>query len=99
MQVIVERARYQIQDHLDTDDPHSEFGRALIASRERRTKATPGESNGLNCRHGVPTPRAEQLWHVIRYELVDVRSQQRGMAAWERWCRRNRPDMPGKGAD
>lgn len=52
------------------------------------------ERAGPNSRNGIPTPRAEQLWNVVHHELTNVRDNQAGHAAWERWCDRNRPDMP-----
>ena len=94
MQVIAERIRYQIDDHLRPAAPEYLFGRMILAARERRTKARPGEAPGLNMRHGVPTPRSEQLWHSLRHEWCSPRDQQAGRAAWERWCERNRPALP-----
>ncbi len=93
-QVITERTAFQVRDHMDTDDRQYQVNRFVISKRERRTKARPHESSGLNCMHGIPTPRAEQLWHVIRHELCDPRTNAAGTAAWERWCGQNRPDMP-----
>lgn len=93
-QVIAERTTFQIRDHLDSSAAQYRVNRMLVASRARRTKAYPHESNGLNCQNGIPTPRTEQLWHLIRHELTSPRDNQAGMAAWERWCRGNRPDMP-----
>lgn len=93
-QVVAERARYQIDDHLRPADAESLFGRVILATRERRTKIRKGEQPGINMQCGVPTPRSEQLWHSLRYEWCSPRDQQAGMAAWQRWCRRNRPAMP-----
>ena len=93
-QVVAERTTFQIRDHLDTDDSQYHANRTIIAARQRRTKADRNESNGLNCMHGIPTPRAEQLWHVLRHEWCDPRTTAAGTAAWERWCGQNRPDMP-----
>lgn len=93
-QVIAERTRLQIRDHLDGENPEFRTHCALLAARRRRTKVERWDRNGLGCHNGVLTPRAEMLWHVIRRELCDVRSNMAGMAAWERWRKRNRPDMP-----
>lgn len=94
-QVVAERTRNQILDHeADASDDQHRFNAAIIASRARDTKFRPGQSNNLNCRFGIPTPRSEQLWHSFRDDLCDVRSSQRGYTAWERWTARNRPDMP-----
>ena len=94
IQVVAERTRHQVQDHLDGEDDEACMGRRLIAKRPRRTKAKPGERDGLNCIAGIPTPRAEQLWNSILGEWCDVRTAQHGHAAWDRWVRGNRPDMP-----
>lgn len=94
VQIVAERTRYQIQDHLDGEDDEAKAGRRLIAKRERRTKAKHNERDGLNCITGIPTPRAEQLWNSMLSEWCDVRTGQLGRAAWERWARGNRPDMP-----
>lgn len=94
VQVVTERTTFQIRDHLDTDSSQYRANRMLIAARQRRTKPDRHESNSLNCRNGIPTPRAEQLWNVVRHELTDARDNHAGRAAWERWCDRNRPDMP-----
>lgn len=93
--ILSERTRYQIQDHLDGEDDEACMGRRLIAKRPRRTTAKPYEQDGLNCIAGIPTPRAEQLWNSILGEWCDVRTNQHGRAAWERWARGNRPRMPG----
>lgn len=93
-QVVGERTTFQIKEHDDTDNAQYEINRRLVASRRRRTKADPHEREGLSCIAGIPTPRAEQLWNAMRHELTDVRSNQAGKAAWQRWAGRNRPDMP-----
>ena len=95
-QIIDERRRFQTRNHDEALDIEHQFGRSLIASRERRTRAYAYEKNRntLNCRFGVPTPRSEQLWHSIRSDLCDVRTEQQGMIAWQRWTQRDRPDMP-----
>lgn len=98
IQVVAERTRHQVQDHLDGEDDEACMGRRLIAKRPRRTKAKPGERDGLNCIAGIPTPRAEQLWNSILGEWCDVRTAQHGQAAWDRWVRGNRPDMPAANA-
>lgn len=93
-QVVSERTVFQVRNALDGSNAQYRANRFIIASRQRRVKANRSEGNSLNCRNGIPTPRAEQLWNVIRHELTDVRDNQAGLAAWERWCDRNRPDMP-----
>ena len=89
---IAERTRYQVRNVLE-GDIHHQVGRMIIVARERRTKTDRNERDGVNCQRGVPTPRSEQLWHSLRSEWCDVRTSQRGKAAWERWAQHNRPDM------
>ncbi len=91
--VIAERTQYRIRDHLDASVQYKAT-RMIIASRARRTKANPGESSGLNCQRGIPTPRSEQLWHTVVDELCDVRTVHRARAVWQRWTRANRPSIP-----
>lgn len=94
VQVVTERTTFQIRDHADSSNSESRIARIIVAARERRTKPSPNEGNSFNCQRGIPTPRSEQLWHVLRHEWCDPRANTAGMAAWERWCARNRPDMP-----
>ena len=68
VQVITERTTFQIRDHADSSNSESLTARLIIAARERRTRADPHEGTSLNCMHGIPTPRSEQLWNVLRYE-------------------------------
>ena len=93
-QVVAERTRFQVRDHLESNDTEHRIGRMLIAARSRRTKADRNEADGLNCQNGIPSPRSEQLWRVIFNELCSRRDDQAGRAAWERWCRLNRPHLP-----
>lgn len=92
--VVSERTRYQTSDHLDTKLSQYKAGRMIIAARPRRTEANRDEASGLNCQLGIPTPRSEQLWHSLRHEWCNPRAQAAGHAAWEKWCRANRPSMP-----
>lgn len=92
-QLVAEHVQYRIRDHLDASIQYK-AARMIIASRARRTKADPGESSGLNSQHGIPTPRSEQLWHTVIDELCEVRTVHRGLAAWHRWTRANRPSIP-----
>ena len=93
-QIIAERTRHQVWDSLFDAPTEYRFGRMLLAARERRTKANRNEQNGLNCMHGIPTPRTEQLWHSLRHQWCSPRGNSAGKVAWETWCRANRPDMP-----
>lgn len=96
-QVVAEHSHYQIRDHLDAGDVQYRAARMMIASRARRIRRSPGETTGLNCQRGIPTPRSEQLWHTIVGELCDVRMTHRARAAWHRWTRANRPALPAAG--
>lgn len=93
-QVITERTRFQVLDSLFEAPAEYRMGRMLLAGRERRTRANRGEQDGLNCMCGIPTPRTEQLWHSLRHQWCSPRGNAAGRAAWESWCRANRPDMP-----
>lgn len=93
-QVVAERTRFQILDHLFDAPAQYRMGRMILAGRERRTKAKKDEQNGLNCMFGIPTPRAEQMWHSLRHQWCSPREEGAGKKAWENWCRANRPDMP-----
>lgn len=93
-QIVAERTTFQVRDHLDCDSREHLVTRKLVAARPRQTKLGRDDRPGPNCIAGMPTPRTERLWHVIRDELADVRANQAGYAAWERWARQNRPDMP-----
>lgn len=93
-QIIAERARYQILDSLFEAPIEYKMGRMILAARERRTKANKNEQSGLNCMFGIPTPRAEQLWHSLRHQWCSPRDNAAGRVAWEEWCRANRPPMP-----
>ncbi len=92
--VVAERTRHQILDHRGHDGDEPSMGRLMIARRRRRTKAGKYDRDGLNCINGIPTPRAEQMWNSVCSDWCDVRTAQHGRAAWERWVRQNRPDMP-----
>jgi len=93
-QIIAERGRYQILDSLFEAPVEYKMGRMILAARERRTKANKNEPSGLNCMFGIPTPRAEQLWHSLRHQWCSPRGNAAGRVAWEEWCRANRPPMP-----
>ncbi|KKI17944.1 hypothetical protein XM50_17215 [Sphingomonas sp. Ag1] len=93
-QVVAERTRHQVWDSLFEAPAEYRMGRMLLAARQRRTKADRDEQNGLNCMFGIPTPRTEQLWHSLRHQWCSPRSNAAGKAAWENWCRANRPNMP-----
>ncbi len=82
-----------ILDHLDSDDKSFSAGRAIIAGRERRTKADPGESDSFSCVDGLPTPRSEQIWNTFVAEWCDPRMAQHGQVAWKDWIHNHRPDM------
>lgn len=92
--VITERTTFQLFDHMFKGTAEYEIARQLIGMRDRRTKPDRNEQPGLNLQHGIVTPRAEQLWHVLRHEWCGPRSEQEGRLAWEAWCRRNRPSLP-----
>ena len=94
VQVIAERTTFQLFDHLFKGTTEYEIARQLIGMRERRTKPDRDEQPGLNMQGGIITPRAEQLWHVLRNEWCSPRLEQEGRLAWEAWCRRNRPSLP-----
>lgn len=94
VQIITERTRYQILDSLFEAPVEYKMGRMILAARERRTKADKNEQSGLNCMFGIPTPRAEQLWHSLRHQWCSPRGNAAGRVAWEEWCRANRPPMP-----
>ena len=93
-QVIAERTTFQLFDHMFAGTSEYEISRQLIGLRERRTKPDRNEQPGLNLQCGVVTPRAEQLWHVLRHEWCSPRLEQEGRLSWEAWCRRNRPSLP-----
>ena len=93
-QLIAERTTFQLFDHMFKGTSEYEISRQLIGMRERRTKPDRHEQPGLNLQCGVVTPRAEQLWHVLRHEWCSPRLEQEGRLSWEAWCRRNRPSLP-----
>jgi hypothetical protein len=96
MAIVAEHTGRRLLDHLECGaDPEHRLGRALVAQRARRTRARKGDrDDGVSCMHGIPVPRAEQLWHSLRSELCNVRTAQHAYAAWKQWVGRNRPDLP-----
>ena len=90
---VIEAKAHLLRDHLETDVPQYKANRLIVGARERCTKAKPGTANGYNYMYGVPTPRAEQMWHVLRHEWTDPRDNAQGRSNWERWCGSNRPAM------
>lgn len=92
--IVAERTRYQIRDHLDVSNAQHQLCCKMIVSAPRETKPNPRRRTDLNYRQGIPVPRSERLWNVIRDDLLDVRAAQQARAAWERWADGNRPDMP-----
>lgn len=94
VQLITERTRHQVWDSLFDAPWEYQIGRTLLAGRQRRTRPDKNELSGLNCMFGIPTPRTEQLWHSLRHQWCSPRIQSAGRAAWENWCRANRPAIP-----